>query len=378
MKARVMNGYWVVRAPLGYRYESVKGRGKILFRHEPLASVLQSVFEGYANGRFETVAEIVRHLDTLPHFPRDARGLIRFSRIKDILMHPVYRGMVHSPTWNITLRDGQHEGLVSKAVFKAVQEKLTRKPIVPSKANTDKDFVLRGAIICSDCGWKMTSCWSKGQYKKYPYYLCQNGGCASKGKSINRAKLEAQVDELIQDLQPDKNLAIIGMDLFKDAWDQFQNAVTHRRKTFNDSIRALEAEMDKLVTRLVETENQTIIKAIEAKISKLEQDKLILIEKRDDNAAPKRDFAAQARTAVEFLLNPYNTWKNGDFYTRRVVLKLAFGDHLHFHRDTGARTTGLPYLFETIQRFRGKAHDVNTPMYDMVRPRRLKSLLYLQ
>jgi len=367
MKARVMNGYWVTRAPIGYRYERVQGRGKMLFRHEPLASMIESIFVGYANGQFETIAEIIRHLDTLPYFPRDGRGLIRFSRIKNILKHPIYGGMVHAPTWNITLRDGQHEGLVSKAIFKAVQEKLERKPIVPSKANTDKDFILRGAVACSDCGWKMTSCWSKGQYKKYPYYLCQNRACASKGKSINRDKLEAQVGDLIKELQPNELLPVIGMDMFKEAWLKFQSIVDNHRKTINASISALEDDIEKLVSRLIETDNQTIIKAIEKKISKLEQDKLVLIEQRDNTSKPKRDFASQARTAIEFILNPYNTWVNGDFYTRRVVLKLGFGDHLHYHKETGARTKGLPYLFEVIQGFSKGENGEDTPMCEMVR-----------
>src|SRR5690606_26357283 len=54
MKARVLNGYWVFQAPVGYRYESVRGRGKMLKRHEPVATVIQEALEGYANGRFET------------------------------------------------------------------------------------------------------------------------------------------------------------------------------------------------------------------------------------------------------------------------------------------------------------------------------------
>jgi len=60
MRARVINGYWVFRAPPGYRYEKVRGRGKMLMRDEPVASVIQEALEGFASGRFETQAELKR------------------------------------------------------------------------------------------------------------------------------------------------------------------------------------------------------------------------------------------------------------------------------------------------------------------------------
>jgi site-specific DNA recombinase len=39
MRARMMNGYWVFQAPVGYKFESVRGRGQMLVREEPIASV---------------------------------------------------------------------------------------------------------------------------------------------------------------------------------------------------------------------------------------------------------------------------------------------------------------------------------------------------
>lgn len=50
MKARLQNGYWVFQAPVGYKYQAVRGRGKMLVRDEPVASVVQKALEGYALG----------------------------------------------------------------------------------------------------------------------------------------------------------------------------------------------------------------------------------------------------------------------------------------------------------------------------------------
>jgi site-specific DNA recombinase len=66
MRARLMSGYWVFQAPVGYRYESRAGSGKVLVRDEPNASTIKEVLEGFAAGRFETLTEVQRHLRGVP------------------------------------------------------------------------------------------------------------------------------------------------------------------------------------------------------------------------------------------------------------------------------------------------------------------------
>lgn len=69
MRARASNGYWVFNAPVGYRYDSGKGGGRILVPDEPLASILTEALEGYASGRFASQAEVKRFLESFPEFP---------------------------------------------------------------------------------------------------------------------------------------------------------------------------------------------------------------------------------------------------------------------------------------------------------------------
>lgn len=60
MLARMLAGYWLFSPALGYRYEKVTGHGKLLIRDEPNASTVQAALEGYATGRFESIAEVKR------------------------------------------------------------------------------------------------------------------------------------------------------------------------------------------------------------------------------------------------------------------------------------------------------------------------------
>lgn len=93
MRGGVMNGYWVFQAPIGYRYERVRGHGKLLVRDEPYASIIQEALEGYACGRFASQAEVKRFLENQPDYPKDLpNGEIRAQRVTDILARPTYAG----------------------------------------------------------------------------------------------------------------------------------------------------------------------------------------------------------------------------------------------------------------------------------------------
>ncbi|MFK5978044.1 MAG: recombinase family protein [Rhizobiaceae bacterium] len=58
MRGRMMNGYWMFHAPVGYKYEKVSGHGKMLVPDEPNASIIKEGLEGYASGQFQTLTEL--------------------------------------------------------------------------------------------------------------------------------------------------------------------------------------------------------------------------------------------------------------------------------------------------------------------------------
>ena len=102
MRGRALNGYWVFRAPIGYKYERVAGHGNMLVRDEPLASIIQEALEGFASGHFETQAEVKRFLESKPAFPKDfADGTIRFERIIRLMTRTHFAGYIEIPEWDV-------------------------------------------------------------------------------------------------------------------------------------------------------------------------------------------------------------------------------------------------------------------------------------
>jgi len=70
MKARMMNGYSVFNAPVGYRYDKVGRHGKLLVPDQPCASVITEGLEGFASGRFDTQVELMRFFTPRRIFPK--------------------------------------------------------------------------------------------------------------------------------------------------------------------------------------------------------------------------------------------------------------------------------------------------------------------
>jgi len=231
MKARMQSGYWIHNPPAGYRYDTVKGHGKLLVHDEPLASIVREGFEGYASGRFQSQAEVKRHFESFPEFPRNKKGIVTQQRVTDILKQPLYPGYIFSETYGISWLKGHHDPLISMETFDKVQALRDGIAKAPNRKNIRDDFALRGMVVCSGCQTPLRSSWSKGRTKSYAYYLCQTKSCASYGKSIARDKLEDEFGALIKTLQPTKKLIALASAMFRHAWD-------HRRAQAEDAIKS--------------------------------------------------------------------------------------------------------------------------------------------
>ena len=353
MRARVMNGYYCFAKPMGYIYHKIDGQGKILMRHEPLASIIKEGLEGYASGRFQIQAEVMRFFQGFPEFPKDRNGIVRNQRVSDILTRPVYAGYVEAPSWDISLRKGKHEGLISFETFQKIQERLNGIVKVPARKNLNEDFPLRGAVICGDCGSPLTACWSKGQLKHYAYYLCHNRACKSYRKSIPRTKIESEFESLLKELQPTTCLFKTVSAMFKDVWNFQLNSTVVMKHSVKKELNKIERQTEQLLDRIVESASPTVISAYEQRIMKLEKEKLVYQEKLRNFSKPHHTFEEMFEHSMTFLANPYKIWTSSRIELKRIVLKLAFADHLAYVRNQGFRTPDFSLPFKALRSING-------------------------
>lgn len=118
--------------------------------------------------------------------------------------------------------------------------------------------------------------------------MCFHKGCESYRKSVRRDEVEAAFGELVRDLTPSASLIGAARAMFADIWDNRFSRVKEHTAQSKRKIAEHDKQIVALLARLIESENRTVIAACEAKIAKLEQDKLILAEKLKTQPRPLR------------------------------------------------------------------------------------------
>ncbi|MEH6521118.1 recombinase family protein [Sulfitobacter sp.] len=367
MRGRMMNGYSVFAAPVGYRYEKNSGQGKILVRDEPVASILQEALEGYGSGRFESQAEVVRYLESCPAFPKDLpNGKIRHQKVSNMLKRVIYAGYIEHADWGIDRRKGHHEGIISLETFERIQNRAKARKIAPARTDINVDFPLRGSIACGCCDKPLTSCWSKSSTgKKYPYYWCMARDCTMYRKSMRAEKIDAAFDDVMQSLEPSKGLIDITKAMLKDAWGQRLTQADANIATLRHDIAQVDKQLDGLLDRIVATENNAVITAYEKKIAPLEKSKLLLVEKLDQKAKPQHTFEDIFELSMMFLANPRKIWRKGNLPLKKTILRLAFMAPLAYDRENGFRTPQTSVIFRFLANFTEKCKLVRSERLEL-------------
>ncbi len=361
MKSRVESGYWVFRAPVGYRYVGAPaGGGKVLVFDDVLAPVVREALEGFASGHLASQAEVQRFLERNPHFPKDRKdGTLRPMTVTRLLKKVVYAGYVEAPKWGVSLRKGQHEGLISFETFQRIQDNLEgRKRLPAARKDFNEDFPLRGFVLCECCGNAMTAAWSKGCRRHYAYYRCETRGCEMKSKSVPRAKMEEAFAEIMEGLQPARGLFDLAKAMLRDAWDM-RLAIAHNEKDeLQKQLKAAEQQIENLLDRVVDATSASVVSAYEARIEKLERQKIVLIERVEKTVPPKGRLEDCIELALKFLSSPWNLYKNGDFAMRQTVLRLVFSEPLKYGRNGVYGTPELSFPFKYLAGISGQKSEM--------------------
>jgi len=305
--------------------------------------------EGFASGRFQAKSEMRYFLENAPEFPKKADGKLSNNQVDNMLKNPLYAGYIEYKPWGVSLRKGQHEGIISFETFKKIQDRLEGRAYAPTRKDLNRDFPLRGVVACECCGSALTSCWSKSSTgKHHAYYLCQSRQCEYKGKSIRRDVLEGEFEALLKQLTPTRSLMAVASDMFKTLWNHREASQQMRRKTLEQESNDTGRKIEQLLDRIVDADSPLVAEALEKRIDDLQTKKLVIEEKLNNCGRPIRPYDEMYRTSLKFLQEPYRIWANGRFEDKRAVVKLAFTDRLTYIRNEGYRTPDLSLPFKLL------------------------------
>ncbi|MEM7439998.1 MAG: hypothetical protein AAF393_10385 [Pseudomonadota bacterium] len=96
-------------------------------------------------------------------------------------------------------------------------------------------------------------------------------------------------------------------------------------------------------TRIIDTTNESVLRAYETKIADLDKSRARLQEKATETLPPKGRMEEFIEHSLTFLANPWKIWETGHPTLQRTVLKLAFAERPTYTRNKGYRTPKTTY-----------------------------------
>ena len=120
-------------------------------------------------------------------------GKLGKSTLHVMLQNPMYCGIVR---WGEVTAPGNHEPLISEALFDRVQDKLHGRG--RGRRNNCQTFPFRGLLTCGHCGCKITASRIKG---RYVYYHCTNGRGKCAQPRIRQEKLSDMLVSIVDNVR---------------------------------------------------------------------------------------------------------------------------------------------------------------------------------
>jgi site-specific DNA recombinase len=235
MTEKAEQGIWPSYAPFGYR--NVLGEnGKKTIEPDPeLALVVRQMFEWYSTGRYSG-RDITRMARKAGLTFRKTGNPVPQSTVFKMLRNRIYMGEF---VWDGKTYDGNHEPIVSRALWEKVQSVLNGR-YTNRNRKTKHDFAFTGLIRCGHCGCSMVAEIKKS---RYVYYHCSRAKGKCPEPYTREEVLEERFAELLDRLRFDDEVL---------AWVSQALRVSHddEKQHHEEAIRRIQVEYDRLQTRI--------------------------------------------------------------------------------------------------------------------------------
>ena len=169
VRAALKAGKWPRMAPIGYKNSRDTDNKPILVSSDNGKDIVWA---------FRQVAKGVPQAAILVQLKGKGVKISR-NNLSLLLRNPVYAGLIKVPAQGTepeTIVKGKHEALIDETLFLLVQNVLNGNNLKRNKPKVNKqreELPLRGKMICSKCGERMTGSASRSKTgKKHFYYHC--------------------------------------------------------------------------------------------------------------------------------------------------------------------------------------------------------------
>lgn len=154
---------------------------------------------------------------------------------------------------------------------------------------------------------------------------------------------------------------VLAKAMLRDAWDM-RLAIAHNEKDeLQKQLKAVERDIESLLDRVVDATSASVVSAYEARIEKLERQKLVLTKRVEKTVPPTGRLEDCIELALKFLSSPWNLYKNGDFAMRQTVLRLVFSEPLKYGQNGVYGAPELSFPFKYLAGISGQKSEMVPP-----------------
>lgn len=351
MRRAQREGRWTTQAPFGYVTSKNRDERGVIYPDPDRAELVRFAFDLAAHRHDLTIADI-RLKVRQRALQEGTRFTVSRSQFYRLLRGVVYTGRIEVPAWKgepAEIVQGLHTPIVEDEVFDAVQARLagTRKQ---RRAPIRPEIILRGHLLCPQCGRLMTGGGSKSQSgKRYWYYHCvPRYGCKVRQRAshveeafvklLGQARISRDTRVLFE--------ALIDEDRARDhaAREKEMQALQEQVATLEE--KAFAADEALVVGRIDDAAYQRLTSRYTADRLKLEA-----------RLAEIRTWSAQAGEALRFYVRMLSevqaVWKRSGPDVRSALLGSIFPEKLVFENGV-VRTASPENLFGLFASDRGQ------------------------
>lgn len=348
MRRARKEGRYMGVAPIGYLNKTSEDGKKYIEPDARVRHIIVWAFEELARGKINTqqVWEQARK-----------KGLdCSRSRFWILVRNPVYCGKIYVAKYKdeeAKLVNGQHEPIISSALFYEVQDVLDgrkRNLDLRTKITDNDELVLRGFLNCPKCTRVLTGSASKGRKLHYHYYHCHSAcGVRFKAPDANE-KIKAEIKKYTWSIPKLELFKEVILSVYKTTSQQERKEQTELKAQLQDYNNRLTRARELLVSNQIDADDyRTIKKECSDVIDRLEA-KLVNTVSMEDRIEPLWEKVISNLSGLDEL------YQNGNAAQKRRIIGSMFPENLTFD-GSQYRTTRVNQALEILSLINKKLHN---------------------
>ncbi len=356
MAAKIKEGIWPWKAPIGYKCFGFKKQGQKKSEADKpddiIFPIIQRGLKEYATGMYS-------QMDLLHMFQRsklaEVSGINVDLRLVDRILTKhlkFYAGILSSTIIGDEKYPGAHIPMITEEEMHCIMQIKSGKKISFKKDKNNPNFPLKRLVRCDSCQKPITGSTAIGNGGAYHYYHCYTVDCPMKGKTIPKADIEDKFLELLKSIQPRENFLQLFEESVMSEWKEKGQSFELDATKHEATIKILE-ERKKNIYKMREDGDYTT-EEFKARKEEVENELVTAKISLSETHIEQFDIQAALAYAHNFMRSLDRQWFDASSDLRARFQKIVFPLGIPYDREEGFRTTKLGYIFELNQQFSAK------------------------